>query len=146
MGEEPTMMNNEMIQNIEYLREKANVSYEEAMELLQNSNGDVMRAMIELEKQGRLYSQPADCGKTRDEQQFHDDLNEAKGKAKSFLNKARQTRLVIEKKNQHDEKETVANVSALVAGCVTIFAPHLTMAAGLLTLITGHQVKIESKD
>ena len=97
-----------MIQNIEYLHEKANVSYEEAMELLQNSNGDVMRAMIELEKQGRLYSQPDDCSKAWNERQFHEELNEAKGKAKSFLNKARQTRLVIEKKNNRGEKETVA--------------------------------------
>ena len=49
MEGEATMMNNEMIQNIEYLREKANVSYEEATELLENNNGDVMHAMIELD-------------------------------------------------------------------------------------------------
>ena len=140
------MMNNEMIQNIEYLREKANVSYKEAIELLQNNNGDVMRAIIELEKQGRLYSQPDDCGKAQDERQFHDGLNEAKGKAKSFLNKAKKTRLVIERKNQHGEKETIANVSALVAGCVTVFAPHITIAAALIALVTGHQVKVERND
>jgi len=140
------MMNNEMIQNIEYLREKANVSYEEAMELLQNNDGDVMRVMIDLEKEGRLYSNPTDRGDARIEQQFHDELNEAKGKAKSFFEKAKQTRLVIERKNQHGEKETVANVSALVAGCATVVAPHLTIAAGLLSLITGHQVKVERKD
>ena len=73
-------------------------------------------------------------------------MNEAKGKAKSFLEKAKQTRLVIERKNQHGEKETVANVSALVAGCATIVVPYLTIGAGLLTLVTGHQVKVETKD
>ena len=146
MEGETTMMNNEMIQNIEYLREKANVSYEEATEHLENNNGDVMHAMIELEKQGRLFSQTDDRGDTRIEQQFHDELIEAKGKAKSFFEKAKQTRLVIERKNQYGEKETVANVSALVAGCATVVAPHLTIAAGLLSLVTGHQVKVERKD
>jgi len=140
------MMNNDMLQNIEYLREKANVSYEEAMELLENSNGDVMRAMIELEKQGRLYSQPEDCPPAQNWQQCHNDRKDAKEKAVSFFNKAKKTRLIVEKKNKYGEKETIANVSVLAAAGVAIIAPYFAFAAVLLTLITGHQVKVEARD
>ena len=141
------MMNNEMLKNIEYLREKANVSYEEAMELLQDNNDDVMRALIELEKKGRLYSQPDDFDeKAQTEQHCHAGCKEVKSKAASFFNKAKLTRLVIKRKNKYEEKETVANISALAAAGVAIIAPHFTFVVILLTLITGHQIKVETRD
>ena len=140
------MMNNDMLQNIEYLREKANVSYEEAMGLLENHGGNVMRVLVDLEKHGRLFSQPEGLGSAQDEPQCHNNVNEKKEKVASFFQKARKTRLIVEKRNTHGEKETIANISALTAAGVTVFLPHFVFAAVLLTLVTGHQVKVEKKD
>ena len=41
-------------EKVEKLRQRANVSYEEAKEALRNSNGDLLDAMIYLEKQGKV--------------------------------------------------------------------------------------------
>ena len=44
----------ELFEKVEQLRAKANVSYEEAREALNQSNGDVLEAMIYLEKEGKV--------------------------------------------------------------------------------------------
>ena len=41
-------------EKVERLREKANVSYEEAREALKEANGDLLDAMVILEKQGKV--------------------------------------------------------------------------------------------
>ena len=46
----------EELEKVEKLRERANVSYEEAKEALENSNGDLLDAMVYLEKQGKVKS------------------------------------------------------------------------------------------
>jgi len=141
--EDFVMMKNEMLQNIEYLREKANVSYEEAMELLHNNNDDVMRVLIELEKQGRMQDPPEGDDK---QSGCHEQRREVKDSAASLFNRAKNTRLIIEKMNRHGEKEMIANISALAVVGITIFAPHFTFAAVVLTLVTGHQVKVAKRD
>ena len=42
------------IKHIEYLRQKANLTYEQAVALLDRNDGDIGRALIELEKSGAL--------------------------------------------------------------------------------------------
>lgn len=46
----------ENFEKVEKLRERANVTYEEAKEALENSNWDILDAMIYLEKQGKTPS------------------------------------------------------------------------------------------
>lgn len=143
------MMNDDMLRNIEYLREKANVSYEEAAELLERFDGNVMRVLVELEHKGRVYSQaPVDDDQTRYQQReyYNTNRNEAKDKAASFINKAFQTRLVVERKREDGEKETVANLSAPFAAGAAIVAPWLTVATAGLAFVTGHNVKIKTEE
>lgn len=47
----------ELFEKVEMLKAKANVSYEEAREALNQSNGDVLEAMIYLEKEGKVKTQ-----------------------------------------------------------------------------------------
>lgn len=140
------MMNDDMLRNIDYLREKANVSYEEAADLLERYEGNVMRVLVELERQGRVYSQPTveDAGYTT-QSTHQSNANEAKEKATSFINKAFQTRLVVEKKNEDGKKETVANLSVPFAAVVAVAAPWLTVATAGIAMVTGHNVKIEKE-
>lgn len=141
------MMNNDMLQAIEYLRERADVSYEEATRLLEESGGDVMRAIVEMEKQGRLYSQQVSGNAQTDRgAQWEAEAQEAKGKAASFFQKAVKSRVIIEKKREDGEMETVANVSAPVAAGITIFAPYITLAATAIGIATGFQVKVEKPE
>lgn len=141
------MMNNDMLQSIEYLREKADVSYEEAMRLLEKFDGNVMSAIVELEKNGRLYTQGPSTGSRSDcSDQWQKDANEARNKASSFMKKASKTRVIIGKKRENGEMETIANVSAPIAAGITICAPYVTLAATALGFASGYQVKVERPD
>lgn len=42
------------LEQVEKLREKANVSYDEAKAALEAANGDMLEALINLEKQGKV--------------------------------------------------------------------------------------------
>lgn len=139
-------MMDDMLRNIEYLREKADVSYEEASDLLTRYDGNVMRVLVELEHQGRVYAQPApeQTGRAQSQQQQQQqECSAAKEKATSFINKALATKLVVEKKNEDGEKDTVLNVNVPLAAGIAIAAPWLTLAAAGLAFVTGHNVKIE---
>lgn len=141
-------MNDDMLRNIDYLREKADVSYEEAANLLERYDGNVMRVLVELEQQGRIYTQPTGNSAAQDTRRQQDqfDANEVKEKAKTFVDKAFKTRLVVEKKGENGGTETVANLSAPFAAGAAVVAPWLAVAAAGVAFVTGHNVKIEKAD
>lgn len=140
-------MSEKMLHDVDYLRERADVSYEEALDVLQRNDGDVMRALVELEQQGRVHG-ASETGGTQGEaqRQAHCDVNDAKEKATSFFKRACQTRLVIERKREDGEKETIANLSAPFAIGVTILAPYITLGSAALTLASGYQVKVKKEE
>lgn len=139
-------MSGDMLEKVDYLRERANVTYEEAIQLLDKNNGDVVASLVELEKQGRLNVRQPEGREHANMHHCHQDVQEAKEKAANFFKDACKTRIVIEKQNGNGEKETVANVSAPVAACVTVVAPYLSLAAGVIALATGHQFKIKKEN
>lgn len=54
------------MEQVEKLREYANVSYKEAREALEASGGDILQAVIELEKQGKTAAPAGGSYSTRD--------------------------------------------------------------------------------
>jgi len=148
------MMQDDTLRNIEYLREKADVSYEEAMELLTKFDGNVMRALVELERQGRVYSaRPVDDDGLpphythADHQRYQQDrqkekAQEAKKKASGFVSRALEHRLVVES-GAGDDKKTVANLSAPYVAGAAVIAPHLAVASVGLMFLLGYRVKLK---
>lgn len=55
----------EMLEKVEKLREKANVSYEDAKKALEDANGDILDAMILLEKEGKTNGPKKESYSTR---------------------------------------------------------------------------------
>lgn len=55
----------DMMEKVEKLRSKANVSYEEAKSALDEANGDLLDAMILLEKQGKVEAPKSESYSTR---------------------------------------------------------------------------------
>ena len=130
-------MTDDMLQKIVCLRERTDVTYEEAGQLLDKNNGDVVACLVELEKQGRVNG-----GEHAKMQHSNYCSQETKEKITSFFKKACKTRIVIEKRKENGDRETVANLSAPVAAGITVLAPYLTLGAGVIALVTGHQVKV----
>lgn len=135
------MMNDDMLRNIEYLREKADVSYEEAANLLERFDGNVMRVLVELERQGRVYQHDGTVGQpTRPVQE----PKKEKKPEQSFLSKALSYHLVVES-GTGEKKKTVANLSAPFCGVAAVAAPHVAIGSAALMFALGYRVKIKKE-
>ena len=150
------MMNDDMLRNIEYLREKADVSYEEASQLLEKFDGNVMRVLVELERQNRVYSQSASQGAPDDNnwreyknhesyQKRQQEYQTAKKHASGFVSQALQYRLVVES-GKGDKKRTIANISAPYVATAAVLAPWVAIPSVGLMFLMGYRAKIEKHE
>lgn len=138
------MNNDDMLRNIEYLREKADVSYEEAAKLLEQYDGNVMRALVELERQGRVFSQGSTPEQGRQEAEQARKSAECKEKTTGFINRAFQHHLVVES-GSGGERTTVADLSVPYCVGAAVVAPWLAVASAGLAFVCGYRVRIKKK-
>ena len=129
------------IEDIELLRQKSGLSYQEAVAMLDYHNGSVARALIDLEKHGRLKN-------TDDEQKEgtkHMNQTAKKGetreKALNFLQKLYRCRVKIRKGDTN-----IFNVSVLFAALCLLLAPHMTIAGVILSIFLGYQFSFSRMD
>lgn len=122
------MTKNYNLENVETLRQKSGCSYEEAFSLLDKYDGDITRALIELEKRGQLKNE---------EKESRFSLNDAADWCRKAWNKGLHTRLIITQK-----EETLLNLPLLVLLLLLILGPYALIAGALLALITGCSIRI----
>ena len=93
------------MEDIELIRRKSGITYEEAVSMLDYHNGDVARVLIDLEKNGRLHE--VNTGTTRaPEPQMNG--NKKGGKFMNFIQKMLRTRIKVRKGDT-----TIINLSVL---------------------------------
>jgi lipopolysaccharide/colanic/teichoic acid biosynthesis glycosyltransferase len=114
------------LNQIDELRKRANVSYEDARNALEKCNGDMVEALIYLEKQNKVKSNN-NCSN------FFDKVGE-------WIKKSNNTRFILKKK-----EDIVLNLSLTIVILITIFAPYITVVGLLIALFTGHRIKFEGK-
>lgn len=112
------------IEDIEILRQKSGISYEEAVNLLEYHNGSLARALVDLEKNGRLKGDSA--GNAR-----HKGL-------KGLFDFLFRLRLKVQKGNV-----TVVNLSALFMLVVLSTAPHICVIGLIVSLVLGYRISID---
>ena len=130
------------IEDIEMLREKSGMTYQEAVALLDYHDGNLARALIDLEKSGRLKEEPK-MENTSRAYTGHNETkqNETKQKALNILQKLYMSRIKVSK-----GKATVLNFSVLFGALCLIFAPHMTIFGFILSLILGYQFSFTKQD
>lgn len=112
------------IEDIEILRKKSGVTYEEAVNLLEYHNGSLARALIDLEKNGRMKPDGASAEKQKG--------------FKGVLDTLYRTRLKISKKDV-----TIANLSVLFLLLVALISwPLLLIGLGLSVLL-GYRIRVD---
>ncbi len=137
-------------EKVEKLREKANVSFEDAKDALTRANGDLLDAMILLEKEGKVVAQGAyykteekaaycnECKKNDDGKAFGD-------KVKSFVHKVwiagSENFFVITKGD-----ETIAKLPAWVFVVLLLFAFWFTIPAMIVGLFFDCRYHFVGKD
>lgn len=115
-------------EKIEELKKRADISYEEAKALLEKHNGDVVEALIELEKRKKISPQDDHAGR------FF-------SKLKKLFSKGNHTKFMVTKKGK-----TVADLPVNYLILALIFAFHLMIISLILIFITGCKMSIRKSE
>ncbi len=148
-----------MLESIEKLRDRAQVTYDEAREALEETNGDLLEALIYLEKQGKIQK-PADDGYYSSERQGastpdskrDDHFRDAKSSFKEALSKLwKLCAQIIQKGNSTSfevlkNQEHVGSFPVTILVLVLIFAPWVTIPILIIGLFLGFHYQFVSTD
>lgn len=121
------MARNYTVEDVESLRSKSGVSYEEAIRLLDKYDGDIASALIELEKSGHLGRSSVSADK----------ISELVTK---WWNLGLKNHVLIERK-----ETMLVNVPLIVALLMAVCAPKATLVAAVLLLVFGGHISLQSR-
>lgn len=130
------------IEDIEMLRKKSGMTYQEAVALLDYHDGNLAYALIDLEKSGRLKEEPKmeNAGNTY-AGTSSDKRRNVKEKTLRILQKLYLSRVKVQK-----GKILIVNFSVLFGMLCLILAPHLTVFGFILSLILGYRFTFTKLD
>ena len=115
------------VEDIEILRQKSGISYEEAINLLEYHNGSLARALVDLEKNGRLRDMKPGQGAPW-----------KKGKKGGLLNYLYRMRLKVVKGDL-----TIINISALFVILTAISAFWVLIIGSVAAMVLGYRISME---
>jgi len=118
---------------VDLLRERANVSYEDAKMALEKCENDIVEALIYLEKEKKIKPSREEFKKERCE--------DKKKKFKSFVHDVFKVKFLITKKS-----EIILNLPLVIAALfgLSLF-PLFVLLLGI-AILTGHKIKIKKGD
>ncbi len=119
------------IEDIELIRRKSGISYQEAVALLDYHNGNVARALVDLERNGRIKPEKA---QSKVKVETNSDVAKFFGKLYRF-------RLKVKK-----DDTIIVNLSLLFSIVALLVSPHLVLIGLVLALILGYRISFDKKD
>lgn len=119
-------MSNISLEQIDLIMQRANVTYNEAKEALENSNGDTVEALLYLEKADKIKKAPA---------------GPSCSAFKAFIGKLNATRFILYKKEQ-----TYMNIPLSVAIIAIVLCFHISIISLVIALILGIKIKIQGEN
>ena len=117
------------IEDIEILRQKSGISYEEAVNLLEYHNGSLARALVDMEKNGRI---------NKDAHTAAHKSSAAGKRSKNVLTTLYRFRVKVSKGDV-----MIANLSAIYMLLVTLFAPWVSILSLIASLVLGYRIHID---
>ena len=129
------------IEDIELIRRKSGISYQEAVALLDYHNGNVARALVDLERNGRIKD-GADAPKQKTSSTSstgHKTVN--KSALMELLHKCFRARIKIRRADT-----TILNVSTLFAALSVLISPHLVIVGAIVCLVLGYKFSFDKHD
>ncbi|MBU3074525.1 DUF4342 domain-containing protein [Clostridium estertheticum] len=118
------------LEQIDELRKRANVSYEDAKNALEQNEGNLIKSLIYLEKQNKIKPDEKPCN----DNTFFKNV-------KSLIKKGNETKLII-KKNDN----VVLNICVTLAVIIAISAAPIVIVGLILAVITNHKIRIVKKN
>lgn len=130
------------IEDIELIRRKSGISYQEAVALLDYHNGNVARALVDLERNGRIREGAAE-GAVRQGHGHADSKGEPirKSAILELLHKCYRARLKV-----HRQDTAILNISAIFAVIALLISPHLLILGVILSILLGYRFTLDKHD
>ena len=123
------------IEQIDYLRDKAGLTYEEAINLLEKNDGDLTKCVVELERQGRIRSEG-----NSEEQGFQGKGCKPRGAA-FVLDWESIKRVLFSRISVRKGDLIVTNLTVLAWLFVFFAAPWVLFTGVIATFLTGCKIK-----
>ncbi len=123
------MARNYSLEDVETLRTKASISYEDAVALLDKYDGDLARALIELEKRGQLSG---------GEKGAKINMDDVVSRIKALWHKGLTTRVVVERKGVQ-----LINLSVSFLLLMTLLGVYAMVCALILSLVSGCSISLK---
>jgi hypothetical protein len=118
------------VEDIEILRQKSGISYEEAINLLEYHNGSLARSLVDLEKNGRLRDTDTQNRQARNGRQRH-----------HALNSLYRLRFKVFK-----DSVPIVNLSVLFVIFALLVASWLVIFSAIAALVMGYRFNVERDD
>lgn len=139
-------------EKVEKLREKANVTFEEAKAALEEANGDLLDAMILLEKQGKAETRTESFSTKNEATDLivvdQPEKKEEKKRGNAFTDKVKalwhkscENYFVIERND-----ENIVNIPIWVFILILLFTWHVTLILMVLALFFGCRYSFQGED
>jgi len=138
------------LEKVDSLRERANVSYAEAKEALENSGGNMIDAIIALEGDDKTVYDRVKREKARETEQERMRQRKEKYKAnaddfvdssKKVLDSMNETRVVM-----YNDNRVVLDISLTITLIAAVFAFPVAVAIVIVGLLMGNRFKVVKKD
>lgn len=128
------------IEDIELIRRKSGISYQEAVALLDYHNGNVARALVDLERNGRIKEE-RDIPKSKPASASAKSKSSNKSAVMELLHKCFRARVKIRR-----EDTPILNISAIFAALSVLISPHLVIVGAIVALLLGYKISFEKHD
>lgn len=128
-------MEMERLEKLDQIRERTGATYGEADAALTRAEGDVVKAIIELEE--RHHYTNTTNGGVREE--FWVRGNEMVDKVKEIIKKGNVTRVIV----KSEDGRTLVEIPMTVGVVGTVIAPYAAILGGLAALVTKCKIIIE---
>ncbi|AZR74853.1 hypothetical protein BBF96_06960 [Anoxybacter fermentans] len=115
------------------IRERTGVSYGEADAALTRANGDVVKAIIDLEEKAK---------QSKVKEEFWVKGNELVDKVKELIKKGNVTRIIV----KNEEGVTLVEIPVTLGVLGTMIAPYVAILGGLAALVTRCKIVIEKRE
>lgn len=138
------------LEKIDNLRERANVSYKEAKEALEQNDGNMIDAIIYLECENKTVydrvKKETDRAKEKErinyrKEKYKSNTDDFLDSCKKLLKSLNETRVVM-----YNTDRVILDISMTVTIFAMVFAFPLTIAVFVLGLVFGNRFKIIRKD
>ena len=127
------------IEDIELIRRKSGISYQEAVALLDYHNGNVARALVDLERNGRIKDQTEPPNKKGNNGHISVEIN--KSNVMDWIHRCFRARVKVRR-----EEIIILNVSTIFAVLALLLSPHIVIIGAIIALVLGYKFSFDKHD